>query len=187
MRRLALLVVFTAPLTGSIVTTLGPPYLVQNEVSPYVVGVTLSFGSLLAAFTQRYAYKLEEWLGQQRTIALLILLPGLMYWILAAVAGPFATVLVVILMYGGNDMKSPLFSAYQNALIESRNRATVLSLISMFLNLFAALASPLYAALAQRSLPLAFVAMGTVIMLAALLLRVHRLPAATQAPDLALS
>ena len=187
LRRLALLVVFTAPLTGSIVTTLGPPYLVQNEVSPYVVGVTLSFGSLLAAFTQRYAYKLEEWLGQQRTIALLILLPSLLYWILAAVAGPFATVLVVILMYGGNDMKSPLFSAYQNALIESRNRATVLSLISMFLNLFAALASPLYAALAQRSLPLAFVAMGTVIMLAALLLRVHRLPAATQAPDLALS
>lgn len=178
LRRLALLAVFTAPFSGALVTTLAPPYLAQNAVSPYVIGVTLSFGSLLAVITQRYAYKLEEWLGQRLAIALLILLPGLGYWILAAAAGPFATVLVIILMYGGNDMKAPLFSAYQNALIESHNRATVLSLINMFLNLFGALASPLYAAIAERSLPLAFVTIGTVIIVAALLLRVHRLPEA---------
>ena len=154
LRRLALLVIFTTPITSSLVTTLGPPYLTQNEVSPFVVGVVLSVGSLLAAFTQRYAYKLEEWLGQARAIALLILLPGLMYWLLAAAAGPAVTVLVMILMYGVNDMKAPLFSAYQNAIIESRNRATVLSLINMFLNLFAALAAPLFAAIAETSLVL---------------------------------
>ena len=178
LRRLALLVVFTTPLTGTIVTTLGPPYLVQNDVSPYVIGLTLSLGSLLAVMAQRYAYKLEAWLGQRLAIALLIIAPGLSYWLLAAVAGPWATVLVVILMYGLNDMKAPLFSAYQNALIDSRNRATVLSLINMFLNLFGALASPIYAALAERSLPLAFVSMGAVILLAAMILRAHRLPAA---------
>ncbi len=178
LRRLALLAVFTAPFTGALVTTLAPPYLSQNAVSPYVIGITLSFGSLLAVITQRYAYKLEEWLGQQRAIALLILLPGLSYWILAAAVGPSATVLVIILMYGGNDMKAPLFSAYQNALIESHNRATVLSLINMFLNLFGALASPLYAAIAERSLPLAFAVIGAVIIVAALLLRVYRLPEA---------
>ena len=178
LRRLAMLVVFTTPITSAIVTTLGPPYLVQNEVSPFAIGLVLSFGSLLAAFTQRYAYKVEGWLGQRMAIAVLIVLPGLLYFLLAAVAGPIATVLVVILMYGCNDMKSPLFSAYQNALIESRNRATVLSLISMFLNLFAALASPIYARLAEGSLPLAFIAIGSVILLAALLLRAHQLPAA---------
>ena len=181
LRRLAMLVVFTTPITSAIVTTLGPPYLVQNEVSPFAIGLVLSFGSLLAAFTQRYAYKVEGWLGQRMAIAVLIILPGLLYFLLAAVAGPIATVLVVILMYGCNDMKSPLFSAYQNALIESRNRATVLSLISMFLNLFAALASPIYARLAEGSLPLAFVAIGSVILLAALLLRAYQLPAATVA------
>lgn len=176
LRRLALLVVFTAPFTDAIITTLGPPYLVQNDVSPYVVGVTLSIGSLLGAFTQRYAYKFEEWLGQQRAIALLILLPGLTYWILASVAGPFATVLVIILMYGSNDMKAPLFSAYQNALIESRNRATVLSLINMLVSLFLALGMPIYAALAERSLELTFLMMGTVIIVGGLVLRGHRLP-----------
>lgn len=178
LRRLALLVIFTSPFTGAIVTVLGPPYLVRNEVSPFVIGVALSLGSLLAAFTQRYAYKVEEWLGQARAIALLILMPGALYWILALVTGPVAPVLIIILMYGVNDMKAPLFSAYQNALIESKNRATVLSMISMFLSLFMALALPVYAALAQRSLSLTFVVMGLVIVLAGLLLGAHRLTAA---------
>ncbi len=177
LRRLALLVIFTSPFTATLVTTLAPPYLVQNDASPFVVGMTLSLGSLLAVFTQRYVYRLEAWLGQERAIALLILLPGLMYWLLAAAVGPMATVLIVILMYGGNDMKTPLFSAYQNALIDSQNRATVLSLISMFASLYLAVLAPVYAALAQESLVLAFVVMGAVIVAAGLLLRVHRLPA----------
>ena len=85
-------------------------------------------------------------------------------------------------MYGGNDMKAPLFSAYQNALIESENRATVLSLINMFVSLFLALMAPLYAGLAQVSLELAFVVMGAVIIAAGLLLRVQRLPAGQTLP-----
>ena len=178
LRRLAMLVVFTTPITSSLVTTLGPPYLVQNDAAPFMAGVVLSVGSLLAAFTQRYAYKLEEWLGQGRAIAVLILLPGFMYWLLAAVAGPAATVLVMILMYGVNDMKDPLFSAYQNAFIESKNRATVLSLINMFLNLYAAIAMPIFAAIAETSLVNAFLAMGAMIMTWGMLLRVHRLPRA---------
>lgn len=181
LRRLAMLVVFTAPFTGAIVTTLGPPYLAHNEVSPFAIGVALSGGSLLAAFTQRYAYKFEQWLGRERAIAVLILLPGVLYWIFAVAVGPFATLFTVILIYGVNDMKGPLFSAYQNALIESKNRATVLSLISMFTSLYLAIGLPIYAELAERSLSLTFVVMGAVIILAALILRVHRLPRA--APD----
>ena len=105
LRRLAMLVVFTAPFTGAIVTTLGPPYLVRNEVAPFAVGLALSVGSLLAALTQRYAYKFEQWLGQARAIAVLILLPGALYWFFAVVVGPFATLFAVILIYGLNDMK----------------------------------------------------------------------------------
>ncbi|MCY4145386.1 MAG: MFS transporter [Chloroflexi bacterium] len=179
LRRLTLLAVFSAPFTATLVTTLAPPYLVQNQATPFVVGLTLSLGSLLAAVTQRYAWKLEAWLGQARAVALLILLPGAMYWLLAAAAGPVATVLLVTFMYGANDMKAPLFSAYQNALISSENRATALSLINMFVSLFIAIGAPIYASLAQTSLELAFVTIGAVIVGSALLLRVHRLPQAT--------
>ncbi len=91
------------------------------------------------------------------------------------------TVFIVILMYGTNDMKAPLFSAYQNALIDSRNRATVLSLINMFVSLFVAIVAPIYASLAQVSPMLAFVAIGGIILMAGLLLRVHRLPVEQEA------
>ena len=180
LRRLVLLAVFTWPFTDALAVTLGPPYLVRNDVTPFAIGAVLSAGSLLAALTQRYAYKVEEWLGQDRAIAALILLPGLLYWMLAAVTGPIATASVVILIYGLSDMKSPLFSAYQNALIESKNRATVLSLISMFISLFVALGAPLYAAIGQRSLIATFAVMGSVIIAAALLLRAHRMPRAEE-------
>ena len=179
LRRLALLVVFTLPFTDALAVTLGPPYLAQNDVSPFAIGAVLSAGSLLAALTQRYAFKVEEWLGRDRAIAALILLPGLLYWILAAVAGPIATASVMILMYGCSNMKGgPLLSAYQNAQIDSKNRATVLSLINMFVSLFLALGAPVYADLATRSPAMAFAVMGSVIIAAALLLRAHRLPGA---------
>lgn len=179
LRRLALLIIFTTPFTGTLVTTFAPPYLTQNEVSPFLVAVVMSVGHLFGAFTQHYAYKIEEWLGQQTAIAVLILLPGVMYGVLAIVAGPLLTMVVIMFMYGTNDMKAPLFSAYQNALISSRNRATVLSLINMFVNMFVAIFAPLYASLAQQSLELAFVTMGGVIIVAGLLLRVYRLPEET--------
>ncbi len=176
LQRITLLTVLTVPGGALLVTTLGPTYLTANDVSPFAIGLTLSLGSLLAAFTQRYAYRVEEVLGARWGITLLTLLPGISYIVLALVAGPMATWLVITWMYATNDTRSPLFSAYQNALITGRNRATVLSLINMFVNLFVAARGPLYAAVAAQSLPLAFVAIGAIIIGAALLLRVDKLP-----------
>ena len=176
LRRITLLTVLTVPGASLLITTLAPTYLTANEVSPFAIGLTLSLGSLVAAFTQRYAYKVEEVLGARWGITLLTVLPGLSYIVLALVSGPVGTWLVVTWMYATNDTRSPLFSAYQNALIQGRNRATVLSLVNMFVNLFVAASGPLYAALAARSLPLAFVVMGAVIIGAAALLRVDKLP-----------
>jgi MFS family permease len=175
LRRIVLLSVFMATFTGTLVTTLAPPYLNQNDVPVFAIGLTLSLGSLLAAFTQRYAYRVEQIFGQRWGLMLITLLPGFWYLMLAVVSGPIATWLVITLMYGTNDMKSPLFSAYQNAQIASQSRATVLSLINMFLNIFVAVMGPIYAALASYSMPLAFVVMGSMILAAGTALRVDKL------------
>ncbi|MCB9459173.1 MAG: MFS transporter [Anaerolineaceae bacterium] len=175
LQRIVMLLVFTMPFTGTLIGVLAAPYLTQNGVSPFMVGVALSVGSLMAAFTQRYAFKVEEWLGQRVAITVLVLLPGILYGILAMIAGPIWAWLLVVLLYGTNDMKAPLFSAYQNALIASQSRATVLSLINMIVSLFIAIVAPIYAAIATRSLPLAFLVMGSVILVAGITLRVDRL------------
>jgi MFS family permease len=173
---IVLLAVFTTPFTATLVTTLAPPYLAQNAVSNFGIALTLSLGNLLAAFTLRFAPRIEHWLGERAAITLLTLLPSLGYVVLAIVSGPLATWAIVTVMYGTADMKNPLMSAYQNRVITGRNRATLLSLVGMFLNLSVAIRAPLYVILATHSLPLAFVTIGTVIAAAALLLRMDRLP-----------
>lgn len=185
LRKLVLVILLTMPFTGTFTTTLAAPYMAQNGVPPYWVALALSFGSLVSAFAQANVQRIERLLGERRALVVLTVLPGLNYLLLASLVGALPVWALIIFMYGTNDLKAPLLSAYQNALISSRSRATVLSMISMIVNMFVAVAAPLYAALATRSLPLAFVVMGGVILVAALLLRVDKLPAfiKTQQPD----
>jgi MFS family permease len=177
LQHLTLLAIFTTPFTGMLIGTLAPTYMTHNAVPPFLIGVGLSLGSLLAALTQHNAHRVEQALGARRAILLLTLLPGVMYGLLALLTGPLAVWLLITLMYGTNDLRHPLFSAYQNALISSRSRATVLSLMNMGQNLFVALIAPLYAAVASLSLPLAFALMGVVIVAAGVLLRADKLAA----------
>jgi len=92
LQRIVMLVVFTTPFNGILIGVLAAPHLTQNEVPPFMIGVALSVGSLMAAGTQRYAYKIEEWIGQRAAVTVLVLLPGIMYCVLALVAGPIFAV-----------------------------------------------------------------------------------------------
>ncbi len=176
LQRIALLSILTTPFTGVLVTTFAAPYLTQNAVPPLLIGLALSIGSLLAAFTQRYAYRLEAVMGARRALLILTLLPGISYLVLAALAGPIPSWLLITWMYATNDMRSPLLSAYQNALITTSSRATTLSLMSMLLSLFVAVMGPVYAALGTQSLALAFIVMGGVIIVAGTFIRIDIRP-----------
>jgi MFS family permease len=175
LQRLALLSVVTIPFTGTLITTFAAPYLAQNNVSPTMIALTLSLGSLIAAFTQRYAYRVEKLLGERWGITVLTLLPAVSYLVLALVTTPIMSWLLVTWMYGTNDMKYPLLSAYQNKLIQTESRATTLSLLNMFSSVYVALVAPVYALIATQSLPLAFMVIGIVIVVGAMVLRVDRL------------
>lgn len=168
LRRLMLVAILTTSFNGTLITTLAAPYLKLHHVPPFGIGLALSIGSLLAAVMQHNAYHVEKRIG----LLPLILLPGVSYLVLAGVRNPVLVWGMVVWLYGINDMKNPLFSAYQNSLITTESRATTLSLMNVLLNLFIAVMSPVYAMLAQISLPLAFIAMGSVILVAGLTLRV---------------
>ncbi len=179
LRRVVLLAIFSAPFTGPLITTLAPPYLVQNGVPTFWVGLALSLGSLMAAFTQANVYRLERWIGERGALLLATLLPGAFYLLLSQLTGALPVWLLITLMYGTNDLRAPLLSAHENVLISGGSRATVLSMINTASSLFIAVMEPVYAALATHSLPLAFVTIGSVIGIAAL---VFRLPKREQTP-----
>jgi MFS family permease len=175
MRRLVLATILTTPFTSLLITTLAAPHMNENKLSPLMISLALSGGSLLAAVSQHYAYRVEKWLGKRWGIAVLTLLPGFSYLALALSSTPILIWLIITWMYATNDMRAPLISAYQNALISTESRATTLSLVNMFMNLFIGIVGPVYAALGTQGLPVAFVAMGIIILGAGTVLRIDRL------------
>jgi MFS family permease len=175
LRQLVLVSILTATFTGMLVTTLAAPYMAAHNLSPLMIGLALSIGSLFAAVTQRYAYRVEERLGKRWGIAVLMLLPGVSYLVLAFVSAPFLIWLIIAWMYATNDMRTPLISAYQNTLISGTSRATTLSLINMFLNLFVAIMGPVYVALGAQDLRVTFAVMGLVILGVSVVLRIDRI------------
>ena len=171
---LLLIGVFTATFSMSLVT-LYQPYFARFEISAFWMGLAFAAGAVLAGLGERYAYLVEKWLGKRWGFTLATLLPGLLYLALATVNAASAIVLLFILTYGVTTLKNPLLSAYQNQLIQSKNRATVLSLVSLLNSLYVALISLLMGWLADVDLRLAFGLIGGVIVLACLVLRVDRI------------
>lgn len=174
LQRIALAAVFTA--FGGALIALAPPHFVAHQAPTPLIGISLAAGSLLAIFTQKYAYVIENLLGKRAGLAVAAALPGLLFLLLSMAGGAYSIFTLVILIYGFNPVKSPLFSAYQNAHIKSGSRATALSLINMFAHLWVGIATIIAGAVANRSVPLVFALTGGVILLATAALRVDRIP-----------
>ncbi|HRJ42551.1 MAG TPA: MFS transporter, partial [Caldilineaceae bacterium] len=127
---LALLAVFTLPL-GDYLLNLYQPHFVILGVPPLWLGLGMAGGSLVGAVATANAWRLQEWLGERAALLLAAGLPGLFYLLFAAAGTPAPSVLLFILLVGSIGLKRPIFSEHLNRHISNRNRATLLSLISM--------------------------------------------------------
>ncbi len=177
LQRIALAAVFTA--FGGALIALAPPHFVAHNAPTPLIGISLAAGSLLAIFTQKYAYMIENLLGKRAGLVVAVSLPGLLFLALSLASGAYSIFTLVVLIYGFNPLKSPLLSAYQNAHIKSGSRATALSLINMFMHLWVGIATIIAGAVADRSVPLVFALTGAVTLLATAALRVDRIPMET--------
>ncbi len=167
-RRLAWLSLATLPFRDYL-SGLYQPYFVSVGVSPTWLGLALALASGLSVLGARYAYCFDTHLSTRWSLLLSTGLPGVLYLILAGTQHPTLVVIVFLLLYASTSLKLPILSAYLNQHIESHNRATVLSLLSMASGLYEALMGLLIGHLADRSLPWAFVFMGTAVLGGALL------------------
>lgn len=170
---LLLITIFTATFS-MILVSLYQPYFQQTGISAFGMGWGFAIGALLAAVGERYAYKVELWLGPRWGLWLLTLLPGLCYLGLALVSSAPLVFLFFILTYGATALKNPLLSAQQNALIPSAQRATVLSLMSLCSSFYVALLSLAIGWLADVNLRYGFALIGLSIVGATMILRVDR-------------
>ncbi|MAS32592.1 MAG: hypothetical protein CL610_01210 [Anaerolineaceae bacterium] len=181
LQRIAGVTIFLA--FGGALIALAPPHLVAHDAPTLLIGASLAFGSLLATFTQKYAYRLESLLGRRAGLVAATTLPGLLFLLLAWASGAYPIFILVVLIYGAGPLRVPLMSAYQNGHISSGRRATVLSLINMLAMLWSAIGALIAGALADYSIPLVFALTGVVMLLAVAAFRVDKIPLEAK-PDL---
>lgn len=171
LRRLVLLGVLSDPF-GFYLIVLYQPYFVRADVPGEWFGYALAIGSLLAMLCDRYGYLLEEGLGLRKGMLLGTALPGLLYLFMALQFEPIGAILIFILQYGTMNAIRPTMRAYINDHVPDAQRATTLSLIQLLSTMYLAAIGVVWGLLADWSLTGMFVAMGALVLLAAIALRV---------------
>ena len=149
-----------------------PPYFREANVSGYFYGISLAIASLLAVFTSKYAYLFEKLFGVKKGVQLAVILPGIFYFLLAFIYHSIMSIILIILAFGSMHIQKPIFLDYLNRHIESKNRATVLSLISVLSGLYVAIIGLLIGFLADISLTHSFIFMGIIITASAIFIRI---------------
>jgi MFS family permease len=171
LQRIVLLSIFATPFAGYLLTFY-QPYFVQANVSGIWFGIALSIASLLGVLASRYAYLIERIMGVAKGTLLATLMPGIFYILMAIVFHPWVSIIVFVIARGSMNLQKPLFADYTNRHIESNNRATVLSMIGMFSGIYVALMGLIIGIVADYALHYAFIFMGSIVIIGALLLRI---------------
>lgn len=169
--RLVALAVATTPFTGALIT-LYQPYFQNLGVPAAWFGLSYAIGGLLLLLSSKYAYLIEKKLGGKTALLVFTILPGIFYGLMAATGNAWLAVTFFCLNYGSSALQQPLFDDYTNRHIASENRATLLSFIGMLSSLYVAVMGPVIGAIADRSLPIAFLFMGGLIIIGAIVFRI---------------
>jgi len=147
--------------------------LMANDIPVSYMGIVASALNLTAMILLLFTPFAEKSIGIKNTLFLSSIIPGILYLSLAFISGP---VMAFIAIFGITNMKlfrAPLLSALMNDRIESTNRATVLSGVSMIERISTTLLYPLAGILSDISLEKAFLVMGIITILLSVLLRIE--------------
>jgi MFS family permease len=173
LRRIVTLSVLTAPFSVALLT-LFQPYFVASSVPGPWFGVALFLSSIAASGTKLFAHRLETAMGVEWAAFLSTMLPGVFWILMALMFHPIIAVLLFILSDGAGNLRDPIFADYMNRHIPSSSRATTLSAISLITSVYLLLMQPVVGTLADIDLKYAFIFMGSIIMLAAVIFRVRQ-------------
>lgn len=169
--RIILLSVFTSHFLFTL-NYLYQPYFQISGVDTAIFGTIFAIALLLSALFQKYAYKFEEKIGMKKAVFLATIIPGIFYIAMAFVFHPIFAIILFVFIRAIMGLKAPLFSEYKNIHIPSKNRATILSLVSMLVALYLVGMRLVIGKLADINLSYAFLLMGGIIIIASIVLRI---------------
>jgi hypothetical protein len=148
------------------------PYFVLAGITPFWLGIARGGGSVVGMICSRYAYRVDALLGAKRGLLVVTLGPGVLYLLMTVVYHPVFSAVLFWMAYWWARLNQPLFQQYLNRHIESKNRATVLSLISMVGGIHQALIGLAVGWVADIQFGYGFLSMGGLVVGFSLILRV---------------
>jgi MFS family permease len=174
LRRVVLASLLTSAFGAHLLVLYGA-YFLESGVPGGWFGPALGIGATLAMVGQRFSYRIVGVLGARRGV---LLATGVLYLLMALTTHPVAAVTLFSVQWGMIQVSGPLFAGYLNEHIpsESGGRATALSLISLLASIYGGLGGIAIGALADASLSLAFAAIGIVVLIGSVTLRIEDRP-----------
>jgi MFS family permease len=146
--------------------------LLQNKFPLAWQGFIASGFNLTAILLLLFTPIAKRRIGIKNTLFLSSLIPGILYISVSFIPG---FIMAIIAIFGVTNLKmfrAPMLNALMNDYIESSNRATVLSGVSIIERIATALLYPLVGLLTDISLKMTFLTLGIITIILSILLRV---------------
>lgn len=134
------------------------------------IGAGFNLFSLILLLSIKH---IEKLFGMKNTLFYSALLPGLFFIGLYFFRNVYFVLIAIFMITGLKIMRSPVLSDFMNKHIESRNRATVLSGVSMLEKIIIMILYPVVGLLADYSLWITFLFLGITTILFALMNRIE--------------
>ncbi len=160
-RHVAIATVVTDPLPYALLF-LYQPYFKAAGTPLALYGFAAAAAAAVGALVSRRVHRLETRIGARRAFLLCTVAPSLLYLLMALIFQAYIAAALYVLTFGAMQARYPLATALRNLHVESYNRATALSLISMLDGAWGFAAKLIVGRIADASLRAAFVVMGLV-------------------------
>lgn len=126
----------------------------------------------LAGLASAFSFRLSGRLGEKHLGGFVILVSLLCCLVLAVTRNPILSILAVVGIRVAYSLLQPLQLEQQNRRIQTRNRATALSMNALLMNSIAVFLSVLYGSVAQVNLPVSMLLGAVLCMLSLLIYRI---------------
>ncbi|MEK6916523.1 MAG: MFS transporter [Nanoarchaeota archaeon] len=144
------------------------------------IGINISYYGFIAAgynifasFLMLNIKSLERILGMKNILFYTAIIPGLFFIGVTLLKNVVFVLISIFLITGSKILRAPILSDFMNKHIKSKNRATVLSAVSMFERVVIALLYPLIGILADISLNYALIFLGGVTLVFTFITRIE--------------
>ncbi|MFX1273528.1 MAG: MFS transporter [Promethearchaeota archaeon] len=149
------------------------PYLEGFGVLVAFLGFVTTLLTFMQVVFMNLVPKLYDHVGNRKKLLLIFtLIPGISFILLSILQISFMMIILFMMIVGFGISRSLIHTKSINTLIETENRATVLSTINMISTLIKAILFPLAGFLVESSLNLAFIVLGLIMILIAIFSRV---------------